>query len=76
VQLESYHLNQCWFTVWPYRPNLRVVNTLLRILDHEARLMGLYAPAKAEQSGSVGSQLRFQPELDPSKLSLDETWKA
>ena len=48
LYLELYRLNQYRFALSPNKSNPRVVDSLLRIIDREARLMGLYAPRKAE----------------------------
>lgn len=73
LYLELYRLNQYRFALSPNKSNPRVVDTLLRIIDREARLMGLYAPRKVEicepHRGSIQTREKA-PDL--SKLNLEE----
>jgi hypothetical protein len=72
LYLELYRLNQYRFALSPNKSNPRVVDTLLRIMDREARLMGLYAPQKMETSGPAGGPIQEEPTYDFSVLTLDE----
>jgi hypothetical protein len=73
LYLELYRLNQYRFALSPNKSNPRVVDTLLRILDRDARLMGLYAPRKVgicePNRGSIQTREKA-PDL--SKLNLEE----
>lgn len=73
LYLELYRLNQYRFALSPKKSNPRVVDTLPRIIDREARLMGLYPPRKVKicepNRGSIQA-----PEKAPdlSKLNFEE----
>jgi hypothetical protein len=73
LYLELYRLNRYRFALSPNQSNPRVVDTLLRILDREARLLGLYPSRKVEIC--VPNQAPIQARekaLDLSKLNLEE----
>jgi hypothetical protein len=73
LYLELYRLNQYRFVLSPNMSNPRVVDTLLRILDREARLMGLYALQKTETSAPESRPIQNQEKgPDLSKLNLEE----
>jgi hypothetical protein len=73
LYLELYRLNQYRFALSPDKSNPRVVDSLLRIMDREARLMGLYAPRKAETcEPNRGSVQTREKAPDLSKFNLEE----
>jgi len=73
LYLELYRLNQYRFALSPNQSNPRVVDTLLRIIDREARLTGLYAPRKVEIcEPNPGSIQTREKAPDLSKLNLEE----
>lgn len=53
LYMELYRLNQYRFATSPNKSNPRVVDTLLRIIDREARLLGLYPPRRVEIRAST-----------------------
>ena len=73
LYLELYRLNQYRFALSPNKSNPRVVDTLLRIMDREARLMGLYAPRTLEICESNQGPIQTPgPAPELSKLNLEE----
>jgi hypothetical protein len=73
LYLQLYRLNQYRFALSPKKSDPRVVDTLLRILDREARLMGLYPPRKVEICAPNRGPIQA-PEKAPdlTKLSIEE----
>jgi hypothetical protein len=73
LYLELYRLNQYRFALSSNKSNPRVVDTLLRIIDREARLMGLYPPRKVEICAPNRGPIQAQEKApDLSKLSIEE----
>jgi hypothetical protein len=68
MRLDRYRL-----ALDPHKGNPRVVDTLLRISERYAKLLGLDAPQRIETSGPGAGPIQTQDEaLDFSKLSLEE----
>jgi hypothetical protein len=72
-QVELMRLDRYRLALDPHKNNPRVVDTLLRISERYAKLLGLDAPQRIEASGPDGGPIQTQEEgLDFSKLSLEE----
>ena len=71
-QLQREQLNHLLRTWWPRaREDLGALDRVLKILEREAKLLGLDAPAKQEITGSDGGPVQIaRPDL--SELSLDD----
>ena len=73
LYLELYRLNQYRFALSPNIGNPRVVDTLLRIIDREARLMGLYPPRRVETCGPNEAPIQAREKApDLNKLNIEE----
>jgi hypothetical protein len=72
-QLELHRLDRLRFALSPRMSDPRVADTLLRISERVAKLHGLDAPQRIEQSGPGGGPIQTQEKKpDFSKLTLDE----
>jgi hypothetical protein len=58
-QMELERLNSMHMSLWPQRKNPRVVDTLLRIQERRARLLGLDAPTKTALTDADGGSVQF-----------------
>lgn len=65
-------LNKMRMSLWSKREQPRVADTLLRIDEREARLLGLDAPLRWEGSGPGGGPIPVSGEIDLSKLTVDQ----
>jgi hypothetical protein len=65
-------LNRMTFTLWPRMGEPRVVDTLLRISDRVAKLLGLYSPQRIEMCTSSVPIESERNSIDLSKLSVEE----
>jgi hypothetical protein len=74
-QLELCRLNRLRFALWPRCSEPRVVDTLLRISEREAKLLGLDAPQRVEASEPEIEPIQAWPTPDFSKLSLTEKFQ-
>jgi hypothetical protein len=52
--LELLRCDALTLKLWPQSANPRVCDSILRIMERRAKLLGLDAPAKAEISGTTG----------------------
>jgi hypothetical protein len=68
-QMELEHLNSMHMSLWPQRKNPRVVDSLLRIQERRARLLGLDAPTKTAVTDADGGPVQF---VLKSILDVDE----
>lgn len=57
-------------SLWPQRANPRVTDSILRIMERRAKLLGLDAPQKVAQTTPDGGPL--SPPLDLSKLTDEQ----
>jgi len=71
-QMELHRLNRMRTALESKRSDPRVADTLLRISEREAKLRGLDAPQRIEQSGPDGGPIQTEEKWDLSKLELDE----
>ena len=71
-QLQREQLNHLLSTWWPRaREDLGALDRVLKILEREAKLLGLDAPVRQEITGAEGGPVEFsRPDL--SELSLDD----
>jgi hypothetical protein len=68
-QMELERLNSMHMSLWPQRKNPRVVDSLLRIQERRARLLGLDAPTKTALTDPDGGPVTF---VLKSILDVDE----
>jgi hypothetical protein len=68
-QLELERLDSMQMGLWPQRKNPRVVDTLLRIAERRARLLGLDAPVRTALTDADGGPVQF---VLKSILDVDE----
>jgi hypothetical protein len=68
-QMELERLNSMHLGLWPQRKNPRVVDTLLRIQERRARLLGLDAPTRTALTDADGGPVQF---VLKSILDVDE----
>jgi hypothetical protein len=68
-QMELERLNSMQMSLWPQRKNPRVVDTLLRIQERRARLLGLDAPTRTALTDADGGPVVFALK---SILDVDE----
>jgi hypothetical protein len=68
-QMELERLNSMHMSLWPQRKNPRVADTLLRIQERRARLLGLDAPTKTALTDADGGSVQF---VLKSILDVDE----
>jgi hypothetical protein len=68
-QIEIERLDSMQMGFWPQRKNPRVVDTLLRIAERRARLLGLDAPVKTALTDPDGGPVMF---VLKSILDVDE----
>lgn len=72
-ELELFRLEKIRFALWARRSDPRVADTLIRLSERTARLVGLDAPAKYEVTGDDGGPVQVQqtgPDL--TKLTDEE----
>jgi hypothetical protein len=72
--LELSRIDAMVLSLWPNRANPRVADTLIRLSERRARLLGLDAPARVEQTGADGGPIKTEavPSIDTSRLSDEE----
>jgi hypothetical protein len=68
-QMELERLNSMHMSLWPQRKNPRVVDSLLRIQERRARLLGLDAPTRTALTDADGGPVQF---VLKSILDVDE----
>ncbi len=71
-QLSLARINKMRLSLWSKRENPRVADTLIRLEEREARLMGYDAPVRWEGSGPDGGPIPVSGGIDLSKLSLEQ----
>jgi len=72
-QLELHRLDRYRLALDSRKSDPRTVDTLIRISERVAKLHGLDAPQRIEQSGPDGGPIQTQEQVpDYSKLTLDE----
>lgn len=72
-RLELYRLDAMLLKLWSKRDQPRHADTILRIMERRAKLLGLDEPIRWEGSGPNGGPLPIGTgDLDLSKLSLEE----
>jgi hypothetical protein len=69
-QMELERLDAIHAAHWPKRENPRNAEIILRVMERRARLLGLDAPAKIEQTSQTSEELL--PTFDPSRLTDNE----
>ena len=72
-ELRRLELERCdalQFKLWPQADNPRVADSILRVMERRAKLLGLDAPTKVAQTTPDGGTL--PPALDLSKLTDGE----
>jgi hypothetical protein len=70
--LEMLRLNRMIFALTPRASDYRVANVLVKISARIAKLCGLDAPLRIEQSGPAGGPIVTQSAPDFSRLTLQE----
>lgn len=66
--LELERLDAMWLALYPKRKEPRVADSLVRLMDRRAKLLGLDAPKRIEQTGRDGGPIEY----DLSGLSVEE----
>lgn len=67
-RIELERLDELLKSLWPGRKSPRVTDTILRISERRAKLTGIDAPTRLEQSGPNGGPMEY----DLSKCSIEE----
>jgi hypothetical protein len=63
LTLELQRLDAQVEALWPGRADPQVANALIRIADHRAKLLALFAPAKHEVTGANGGPIATQGDI-------------
>lgn len=74
VALEVERLDALLRSLWANKDNPRHADTILKIMERKAKLQGLDAPTRIEQSGVNGNPIQLQaiPVIDWSKATDEE----
>jgi hypothetical protein len=74
LQIELERLDQMLIALWPKRAEPRVVDSILRLMERRARMLGTDAPVDMRLGGIPGGApiLSQSHELDLSKLSVEQ----
>lgn len=74
VALEVERLDALLRSLWANKDNPRHADTILKIMERKAKLQGLDAPTRIEQSGVNGNPIQLQaiPVIDWTKATDDE----
>ena len=74
VALEVERLDALLRSLWANKDNPRHADTILKIMERKAKLQGLDAPTRIEQSGVGGNPIQLQavPMIDWSKATEEE----
>lgn len=74
VALEVERLDALLRSLWANKDNPRHADTILKIMERKAKLQGLDAPTRIEQSGVGGNPIQLQaiPIIDWSKATEEE----